>query len=154
MLIAEKMTNQSYFDVLLTIFLHRVAKKGVRNSGEVAIFAATRWQRHSLGQQTIVTLVHVVANSVLQWPLFALVAKYTFCHSVSEKALFRPQTEFKKQPLWHWPPGTQSSAAKSTFRPAGTKSSDFVFFWTKFRNFKFCTISTTQNNSRISAHQK
>ena len=32
-------------------FLHRVAKNGVRNSGEVAIFAATRWQRHSLGQQ-------------------------------------------------------------------------------------------------------
>ena len=76
-------------------------------------------------------------------PLFLFIY---FCHSVSKNALFGIETDVEKQPLWHWPPGTQSSAAKPTFRPGGTKSNDFIFYCTKLRNFKFCKIRTTQNN--------
>jgi hypothetical protein len=58
-----------------------------------------------------------------------------FCHSVSKKALFGIKTDDEKQPLRYWPPGTQSSAAKPTFRPGGTKSNDLLFYCTKLRNF-------------------
>ena len=34
-----------------------------------------------------------------------------------EKGPFGSETDVEKQPLWHWPPGTKSSAEKSTFHP-------------------------------------